>query len=89
MSQRKLLLRAASIKKKKIKSLKLVQVNGTIIEYPPLNSTKFSSHTPGLSCVNGQQEKPRSLRLQERAAIYLFNSPPLLTLEGEEKKKPL
>lgn len=47
----------------------------------PLNNiTNHSLHAPGLSCVNGQQEKPRSIRLQEKAAIYLFNF--FLFLEG-------
>lgn len=77
----------SSIDYKKKNSATLVQVNGPIIKYPPLNITKFSSHTAGLSCVNGQQEKPRSIRLQERAAIYLFNFPsPSHSGRGKKKK---
>ena len=45
---------------------------GSIMQIINLSATKQLPSILGSCCVNGWQEKPRRIGLQERAAIYLF-----------------
>lgn len=45
---------------------------GSIMQMINLRATKQLPSILGSCCVNGWQEKPRRIGLQERAAIYLF-----------------
>lgn len=48
------------------------QPHGRIMQIINLRATKQLPSIRGSCCVNGWQEKPRGIWLQERAAIYLF-----------------